>query len=871
MPTPAPFQLELGLDAQRDPAPGRSLVLSPVDAALWPSIAESVVADLAVEGVPLRDSVVLVPHASLLPVARSAFAQRGGWQPRVDTVQSLAETFGPPPTPAVGSLSGDRVTDRLTAAALLQRQREFAAWRERDPRAFDEAVRALIETAHALRRGAQCQAPEARAAWWRGLREALPPVVGPGAAERQLARIALDWAALAGPFASDALWAAPAPAWVLVVAGGADPLAEALLAAASSMGRVTRRLVIDDELLSFAAAARVEAPHCVRADSLEDEAGAAAMAVLAAIDAGQAPVVLIAEDRLAVRRARALLDRTGVALADETGWTLSTTRAAGRLMAWLRAAVPGAGRDALVEAMKAGPATLRDGAVALEDAWRRGREPGELARRAERTMLERLAGWRGTGSRSLQDWLHSLAKMAPEWSKHLAADSAGAQLVAALRLHDDTTDEAWQGVAAGTPLDLAGFVAWVDRTLEDASFVPPAPPRPQVVVTPLARAAGRPFGAVVFPGADERHLGGAAPVPTLLPDAVAQAFGVATASTWRGREAAAFALLLRVPRVHLLRRTHDGDEPLGTSPWIDLLWQARRDAGRDVPTEQRFAPPTALVERRPLGRPAPQLATAAWPRRLSASTVDALRDCPYRFFARVGLGLREAVELEGELESRDYGSWMHALLHRFHQQRSGADDATELRTAADLAAVELGLDAAALLPFRAAFDAFAARYLEWLKQRDAQGWRYASGEIERRCAPPELDGMALEGRLDRIDRRPDGAVMVIDYKTGDPAKLTRRVKDRLEDTQLAFYALLLTDEPHEPPPRAIYLALRDRKMPAEIEHRDVAHSAALLLDGLARDLGALREGAGAAALGEGPACEFCAARGLCRRDHWSEA
>jgi ATP-dependent helicase/nuclease subunit B len=31
----------------------------------------------------------------------------------------------------------------------------------------------------------------------------------------------------------------------------------------------------------------------------------------------------------------------------------------------------------------------------------------------------------------------------------------------------------------------------------------------------------------------------------------------------------------------------------------------------------------------------------------------------------------------------------------------------------------------------------------------------------------------------------------------------------------------------------------------------------------------LREGAGLRALGEGSACEYCQARGLCRRDHWA--
>jgi ATP-dependent helicase/nuclease subunit B len=177
--------------------------------------------------------------------------------------------------------------------------------------------------------------------------------------------------------------------------------------------------------------------------------------------------------------------------------------------------------------------------------------------------------------------------------------------------------------------------------------------------------------------------------------------------------------------------------------------------------------------------------------------------------------------------------------------------------------------AAALLPYRAAFDTFAEKYLDWLREHEKAGWRFQSGEDKRRCAPPDLDGVVLEGRLDRVDRHADGAAMLIDYKTGRPEKLKQRVSEPLEDTQLAFYAALLTDEAGETPPRAIYLSLAEREAPKPIEHKDVALSAALLIDGLAADLEALRQGAGAAALGEGDVCRTCEARGLCRRDQWS--
>jgi ATP-dependent helicase/nuclease subunit B len=210
------------------------------------------------------------------------------------------------------------------------------------------------------------------------------------------------------------------------------------------------------------------------------------------------------------------------------------------------------------------------------------------------------------------------------------------------------------------------------------------------------------------------------------------------------------------------------------------------------------------------------------------------------------------------------------VLHAFHEGRTPGPAAADFerlqRCAADAGARD---DAASTLPFRAGFDAFARHYLAWLHEREAAGWHYAAGEVKRSIAPPDWVGVRLEGILDRIDRGPDGAAMVLDYKTGAADALRRRVKEPLEDTQLACYAALLTEEPHEPPPRAIYLVLEERRAPLAVEHPDPGASAAALIDGLAGDLDALRRGDGAVALGEGEVCERCEMRGLCRKDHWS--
>jgi ATP-dependent helicase/nuclease subunit B len=247
-----------------------------------------------------------------------------------------------------------------------------------------------------------------------------------------------------------------------------------------------------------------------------------------------------------------------------------------------------------------------------------------------------------------------------------------------------------------------------------------------------------------------------------------------------------------------------------------------------------------------------------------------LRACPYRFFALSVLGLREADELDDAVDKRDYGTWLHAVLDHFHRTRDiQHDDSAALHDAADRITAESGLDAARLLPFRAGFENLVPAYLVWLHARDRADLHWTCGEHSAERVPPELAGVGLRGRIDRIDAGA-GLTELIDYKAGSVQRLKGQLRNRFEDTQLAFYALLMHADEGDPAAiQASYLALDDPSAPLALAHPDVAGSAQALLRGLADDLRRLREGAGLAALGEGTACDHCQARGLCRRDHWA--
>lgn len=815
---------------------------------------------LAREGVALRDAVVLVPFAAMMPPVRAAFAARGGWLPRVETALTLAASLAPSPAASPGAPSGDAVLDRLAAAVLLRQVPALAARERADRRGFDVLVASFVQTAQALRLAALAQSPAERAAYFARAVAACPPAGGPGALEATMLRLAVEWAESGATGPADRLFEHRPGAWIVLRVGGHEALAESVAAAAASAG--VPSLVCDLD----AAGPGPAAPRRLCADGFEDEAAAAAAEVIAALDASRAPVALVALDRSLVRRVHALLERHGIGCVDETGWTLSTTRAAAALMARLRAAAPGAGPDTRLDWLKTWPpARARPRALdALESAWRRGTEVPAFAQALAEEAAEHQAPFAARRERSLADWLALLAeRLAADGSGDaLAVDPAGQQLLAALRL--DAGGAAWREATAATRLDLAGFTGWVDQVLEGAQFEPPLPEATEVVLTPLSRAVGRPFGAVIVPGADDRRLGAVEPAPGLVSEALAEALGLDGAARRRERQRLAFARLLDAPSLVLLRRRRDGDEPLAPSPEVEAMALRRAHDGAPWAAERDWQPAWHTLPARPVPRPLPT-APQDLPATLSATVIETLRTCPYRFFARGVLRLYEADELEAGLEKRDYGTWLHAVLHHFHRDRvAGGDDRAALAAAADAVTAAQGLDAAELLPYRASFEGFVPAYLAWLAAREAAGWRWDSGETEREAAPPALAPARLKGRLDRLDRASDGSLQVIDYKTGRTDDLKQKVRQPLEDTQLAVYATL---EPAAT--TAAYLTLDDEQAPNLVEHAGVRATAEAFVLHLGAELQRLREGAPMPALGEGRPCETCEARGLCRRDHWS--
>ncbi len=818
-------------------------------------------------------TVVLLPFAQLMPLARALWAQAvpDGFAPRFETTLNWTRSLGGW-APQGDDITHDVAHDLLTAQALLERA-GLGAQRE-------ALAGSLMQIAHQLAGLVAAVRPAQRAAWAASARTVVAtgleaPVL---ALESATARIALEWAVASG-YATDALFderlldpqAGGLDCLIVLEGFQAEPLAEALKA---FWGPKAVSIALDSD----AAACGRLALH--EAQDAEDEAQRAAACVLQHLAAGRSPVALVATDRALTRRIRAMLAAREVAMRDETGWKLSTTRAAARVMGVLRACAWNASSDAVLDWRKNAPDFEARAVTGLERELRKAgvqewRSFGAIDSVANVALAELGAEANRLReglqrARPLSAWLaglRSLLQASGQWPL-LLGDAAGDKLLAVLRLDEAARSAFEQSLAsslwAARRLSLAEFTAWVNEALEAASFVPAYPSDEQVVILPLSQLLARPFGALVLPGCDEQRLSVSPEPPGPWTAAQRQGLGLPSRATLEGATRAAWRHALQTPCCDLLWRCSDeGGEPLLPSPLVQALQLDNSGAPAIDPRTRRE------LAARPTPAPQPQASDLPLTR-LSASAYEDLRRCPYRFFALRQLGLKEAEELESELDKRDLGLWLHEVLKGFHEalQASAPADAAArlalLEAAAEAATQAMRLAEDEFLPFAAAWPRVRDGYLDWLARHEAAGARFEQAE---RWLEQPLGELTLVGQIDRIDQLADGQVMLIDYKTENQGKTRKRIKQPTEDTQLAFYAALL---PHDTL-RAAYVNVGEKDATRAFEQTEVVQARDALVEGILSDMARIAEGAPLPALGDGAACEHCAARGLCRKDFWEDA
>ena len=622
------------------------------------------------------------------------------------------------------------------------------------------------------------------------------------------------------------------------------------------------------------------------AHGLEHEAQSAAQTIIAWLQQGKQKILLVPQDRVVARRVRALLERAQIVVSDETGWKLSTTRAAAVLASWLDLVASQGRPAALLDFIKS-PFLFPD--PDIEAAQRRAIQH-ELAR------AEAPAGWhdlkasvaelpdakrlldimareaeRCTGRRTVADWVSVMLSNVDALGMLAAMkeDAAGLQLITML----DVLATECESIDAG--FSLSEWRALVNLQLEQTVFVAPRIDQ-RVMMVPLNGVPLREFDAAMIVGADADHLPSPPAETLFFANAVRRELGLATREARAQQQLRDFAcLLLACPEVVISWQQQRDGEPNPVSPWIQRLQLAlQRQEGQPsshqhsqvLRVHETVADQLKLTAQLAT-RPAPG-APGLLPSQLSASAYNMLVACPYQFFASLMLRLDGPDELTELPEKRDYGQWLHDILRRYHdaiakeQVPLNQREALLTKISDDVFAPVLQRQPAAL-GYAMRWTQQIAAYVKWANAREADGWQFAFGEQEKTRAL-EFDGgrVLLKGRLDRADQNADGELMVLDYKTSDKSTLKKKLAGH-EDHQLAFYGLLL-----EPAPvGAAYVAI-DSDKPEHLPAEPYSDWRDALRERIADDLKAIAGGAPLSAVGTSGTCDYCEMRGLCRKGVW---
>jgi ATP-dependent helicase/nuclease subunit B len=660
-----------------------------------------------------------------------------------------------------------------------------------------------------------------------------------------------------------------------------------------------------------AALGAVEAPdwRILAADSLEAEASGVAQQIVAWLDEGNpqavaGPLAVVALDRLAARRVRALLERAGVLLHDETGWLLSTTSAAGIVMRlfdlaqrdfpvrdvidWFRSPfslVDTDGKAAVVESIERAlqGAGLVQGHAAVPAAVR---ESGSAqAAAAVDALAAEAAAMRRARARAPAEHAAELVAALQRLGVHraLAADPVGRDVLQVL----ETLARELASLRAG--ISVAEFRMLLESRFEECR-TPGVGVDSRVIMTSLTGSRLRDFTAAMVIGADARHLPVACDETLFLSNALRAQLGLKTAADRERQDAEALAaLLLRTPCVRFSWRRHQRGEPNALSAWLERLRWVLQRANPQHPVVQEAQAAEHRVAVAGTQRPACRLTAQAagasppLPSRLTASQAQALVACPYQFMARAVLALQQPAELSGLPLRRDLGSALHEILRRFHAQW-GAAAFHELELPVLRQSLQAHADAVlahmlermpATLSFGVQVREFIPAYLAWLQAHARAGWRLQA--VEFPC-DITLDAggrpVSLVGRLDRVDVAADGAVQVIDYKLRKAEDLEKSLQQPGEDLQLPWYVLMLQKSSGgQAPYEAAYLSFQsgaDGTRVSLVQPRQaMADLARAVEERLCRDLARMAGGEPLQALGAEAVCTRCEARGLCRKDHWT--
>jgi len=266
-----------------------------------------------------------------------------------------------------------------------------------------------------------------------------------------------------------------------------------------------------------------------------------------------------------------------------------------------------------------------------------------------------------------------------------------------------------------------------------------------------------------------------------LPRVFRKPIGLADPDERIGLSAHDFAQLASAPDVFLLNSQRREDKPAIASRWLWRLKTLTRGALGDAAASALAAPPerdprgwlSALEEAPSLSsdiqvEPRPTPPVTARPKRLSVTRIEQLVRDPYAIYCESVLGLRPLDPLNLPPDVRVRGTAVHKALERFEDEAPDGDAIALL----DLLETELrrgGEIEANLIALRDRRRDVCTAYIDWRNQMalslEGQPLTEIRGALTLNIAGAPF---TLSGTADRIERRHDGSIAILDFKTGKP-------------------------------------------------------------------------------------------------------
>ena len=533
-----------------------------------------------------------------------------------------------------------------------------------------------------------------------------------------------------------------------------------------------------------------------------EEAQAIAVLIREALEIPERRVALVSPDRGLAARVVSHLERWGIEADDTAGRPLPQT-AAGRLLLLLAEVVAQQAAPVPLVALLVhplagnGPGRPRwlENARKLDLALRGPRPGAGLAPLAARADAAKLGEW-WAGIETILTPLSILGEAEPlERLLGLLADAAEALCGETLWGGADGRAlsafvEELRGAAgaAGTLLDPREIGAVLRDAMDRVSVRPPWGGHPRVSVYGLLEARMSRADLVICGGLVEGVWPGSAALDALLPPAVLRALGVPGADFRIGLSAHDLAAALGAPEIVLSWAQRDEGGPVIPSRFVlrvraMLGDQLERHLERDAVNLARRLDDAAQVAAHPRPQPMP----SAEQRKVDVSVtgLDRLRGDPYQFYASAILGLRSMDGLDAEPSAAWKGEVAHLIMQRWHE---AGEPEGGLHAIAQGVLTEQNAHPLMRVLWWPRLSAALETFESMILEAKAGGRKVVAvekwGDMRRR-------DVRIHGRADRIDRREDGSLAVVDYKTGQPPTGSR-VQEGFA-LQLGLIALIAKD------------------------------------------------------------------------------